>query len=211
MSSVQAPSERCSALLRFHREAAAGRPSIPSRSTALSRGRAHAHHNPMERTKTSAAGSTARGSLPGSLAVCQTPSSTRSSPSALAPDRALVAFYVSTGARAYRACCRDGWRCRSRATGSSPLSARESDNRNCPLPPTPSYGCGVYQLEMEDLSHEAPPATVWTVRRSSAPASLPRGRIVCSSESTREAGRLRHCTPCATPAYRTGRDAISFR
>ena len=86
----------------FHLDAGTGPILNPFPLDRARRGRrAHAHRNPMDRTATSGSGSTGRRCRAGCRAASRTRSSTRSSRGCRSHrDRALVAFYVSTGARA---------------------------------------------------------------------------------------------------------------
>ena len=88
-------------LLRLHVEAGTG-PLVNPFPLDRSRrgGRAHAHHNPMEPFRPSAAECTGRRCRPGSLAVSRMRIQRIFAALSSHRDRALVAFYVSTGARA---------------------------------------------------------------------------------------------------------------
>ena len=86
----------------FHLDAGTGPILNPFPLDRSRRGRrAHAHRNPMDPHATSEPGCTGRRCRPGCRAASRTRSSTRSSRGCRSHrDRALVAFYVSTGARA---------------------------------------------------------------------------------------------------------------
>ena len=91
----------CGRFTTFTGRRAPGRSSTRSRWTGPAGGRAHAHHNPMEPFGGERAGLYRPRVPSGSRAVSRTRSSTSSSPGCRSHrDRALVAFYVSTGARA---------------------------------------------------------------------------------------------------------------
>ena len=96
----------CESVLRgfydFHLEAGTG-PMVNPFPLSRSRrgGRAHAHHNPMEPFRSSAAAGTGRRWCSGCRGASRTRGSTSCSPQLGSHrDRALVAFWVSTGARA---------------------------------------------------------------------------------------------------------------
>ena len=162
----------------FHLEAGRG-PIVNPFPLDRSRrgGRAHAHHNPMERYRDERAGlyrPTVPARVPRSVPDTEFNEVFARLPSNR--DRALVAFYVSTGARAAEllSAVQGGVH-----PGRQVIAVtRKGSRRVQELPASPDafVWLRLYQAETDGLIPRGAREPVWwTLRRPGAPAGLPRG------------------------------------
>ena len=164
-------------------------------------GRAHAHHNPMEPYRDERAG-LYRPRLPaGFRAASPTRSSTRSSPGCRSHrDRALVAFYVSTGARASELLSVTQGGVDPGRQLISVVRKGSGELQELRLRPTRSCGCGSTRREMEGLVPRGRRQPLWwTLRAPVRPLTY--HAVHRMFERVNDAGGhlRRPCTRFATP------------